>query len=345
MRLSALIALCLLVPADLGRLGIPPRSFEPEISFDGAVAAAVRLPRLYSLLVNWRGERVVEQYFNGANARRPANIKSASKSVIAALVGIAVHRGLIEGVDTPISSYFPWLDADKGDITVEDLLTMRSGLESTSGRNYGAWAQSPSWVRFALARPLIAKPGSSMIYSTGNTHLLSAILTKATAKSTWDFAQEALAEPLGFTLARWARDPEGIYFGGNQMMMTSRQLEALGTTYLNRGQFGDRRILPEAWIDETFTPRGRSHRSGRLYGYGWWMRELAGHWLYYAWGYGGQFIFVVPDLELVAVTTSASDQSSGRNGHRNGVYDLVEDEIISPISSATSLIGYRRSLP
>ena len=129
------------------------------------------------------------------------------------------------------------------------------------------------------------------------------------------------------------------------MMMTSRQMEARGPTYLNRGRFGDRRLLPEAWIDETFTPRGRSRRSGRLYGYGWWMRELAGHWVYYAWGYGGQFIFVVPDLELVAVTTSASDQSSGRNGHRNGVYDLVEDEIISPISSATSLIGYRRSLP
>jgi len=343
MRLSPLIAFCLLIPADLGRPGIPSRSVEPEISFDRAVADATRLPRLYSLLVNWRGDRVVEQYFNGGSARRPTNIKSASKSVIAALVGIAVGRGHIETVDTPISSYFPRLDPAKADITVEDLLTMRSGLESTSGRNYGAWAQSPSWVRFALARPLIAEPGSNMIYSTGNSHLLSAILTKATGKSTWDFAQEALAAPLGFTLSRWARDPEGIYFGGNQMMMTSRQLEAIGTTYLNRGKFGDRRILSEDWIYQTFTPRGRSHRSGRLYGYGWWMRMFAGHWAYFAWGYGGQYIFVLPDLDLVVVTTSHSDTSSGRNGHRDAIYRIVENEIVSPISSATTLVGYRRS--
>ena len=77
---------------------------------------------------------------------------------------------------------------------------MRSGLESTSNRNYGTWVQSPNWVRHALAKPLLERPGTEMIYSTGNTHILSAILTKVTAASTWQFAQEALAKPLGF---RW----------------------------------------------------------------------------------------------------------------------------------------------
>ena len=127
--------------------------------------------------------------------------------MISALVGIAVSRGLIKSVDQKIAEYFPELASDpeprKRDITIDDLLTMRSGLESTSGRNYGAWVQSPNWVRFVLRRPLIDEPGTRVEYSTGSSHLLSAILTKATKTSTWQFAQESLAKPLGFSLQKW----------------------------------------------------------------------------------------------------------------------------------------------
>jgi CubicO group peptidase (beta-lactamase class C family) len=156
--------------------------------------------------VSSRGTLIVERYFHGARASRPANIKSAAKSVISALVGIAVARGHIAGVDQSLSSFFlDWLtrdtDARKRQITIEDLLTMRSGLESTSNRNYGTWVLSRNWVQHALNRPLVAEPGTRMEYSTGNTHLLSAILTKATGRSTWQFAQQTLAEPLGFSLA------------------------------------------------------------------------------------------------------------------------------------------------
>jgi CubicO group peptidase (beta-lactamase class C family) len=126
-----------------------------------------------------------------------------------------------------------------------------------------------------------------MIYSTGNTHILSAILTKVTGSNTWQFAQEALAKPLGFTLAPWMRDPQGVYFGGNEMVMTPRQMLAFGELYLNGGQVGGRQIISKAFIDETFKPRGRSRISGREYGYGWWMREMAGRQTYYAWGLAG----------------------------------------------------------
>jgi CubicO group peptidase (beta-lactamase class C family) len=159
-----------------------------------------------------------------AGATTQANIKSASKSVVSALVGIAIDRGLLPGVKQPIATYFPEILAKPDDlrrqITIEDLLTMRSGLESTSNRNYGAWVQSANWVRYALMRPLLASPGTRMQYSTGNTHLLSAVLSKATRRTTRQFAQDALARPLGFTLAEWLRDPQGIYFGGNEMSMT-----------------------------------------------------------------------------------------------------------------------------
>jgi CubicO group peptidase (beta-lactamase class C family) len=294
-----------------------------------AAKAAAELPRLHSLLVSRRGELVLERYFNGARATRPANIKSASKGVISALVGLAIARGHIKSLDQSIGDYFPELrkdqDARKQAITIEDLLTMRTGLESTSGRNYGAWVQSPNWVRYVLARPVIAERGTKVEYSTGSSHLLSAILTKATRMSTWQFAQEQLAKPLGFTLARWPQDPQGIFFGGNEMVMTPRQMITIGELYANGGRVGERQLLPKSWIDRSFVPRGRSRwGNDREYGYGWWIRELGGRKTYYAWGYGGQFIFVLPSRDLVVVTTSRSDVSRERRDHNDAIYDIVE---------------------
>jgi CubicO group peptidase (beta-lactamase class C family) len=305
-------------------------------SFTDAVALAKDLPRLYSLLVSWRGELVLERYYNGARATRPANVKSASKSIISALTGIAIQRGLIPGVDTPIVEYFPALakdrDGRKQEITIEDLLTMRAGLESTSNRNYGAWVQSRNWVQYALDRPVLSPPGTDMDYSTGNTHLLSAILTKVTKTSTWQFANEALAKPLGFTLPQWPRDPQGIYFGGNDMLMTPRQMVTFGELYLNDGRVNGRPIVPEGWIERSFVPRGRSRFNGNSYGYGWWMRDFEDHRAYYAWGFGGQYIFVVPDLDLVVVTTSSSTVAEDRRTHRRTVFDLVEHLVVRPVA-------------
>ncbi|MCC7174328.1 MAG: beta-lactamase family protein [Bryobacterales bacterium] len=141
---------------------------------EGIGKAAAGLPRLRSLLVSRQGKLVLERYFHGARAGTPANIKSASKSVISALVGIAIERGLIPGAQAPIAPYFTEpLDSARRAITIEDLLTMRSGLQSTSIRNYGAWVLSPNWVRYVLRRPMVAAPGGEMIYSTGNYPLLS----------------------------------------------------------------------------------------------------------------------------------------------------------------------------
>lgn len=308
--------------------------------FAEAEKAASELPRLHSLLVSVRGDVVLERYFNGTRAARPANVKSVSKSIISTLVGVAIERGLVPGTGTPIRTYFPELAKDRDErkqrITIEDLLTMRSGLESTSNRNYGRWVQSRNWVQHALAMPLFAMPGTEMEYSTGNTHLLSAILTKATKASTWQFAQDALAKPLGFTLPRWPQDPQGIYFGGNDMLLTPRQMLAFGELYLRDGRIGDRQVVSETWVERSWVPRGVSRISGQRYGYGWWMRDLAGHQAYFAWGFGGQYIIIVPDLELVVVTTSASTVAEDRRTHRRTLFELVEDLVIAPLSVASS---------
>jgi CubicO group peptidase (beta-lactamase class C family) len=315
------------------RSGLCQEAAEASAVLDPAIKAALELPRLHSLLVSQRGTILLERYFNGRRAKTPANVKSVSKSVIAALVGIASDRKLLS-LNDPIGKYFPDVtEAGKRAITVEDLLTMRSGLESTSSRNYGAWVQSSNWIRHALAKPLLAAPGTQMIYSTGNSHLLSAILAKAAGKSTLAFAQEVLAKPLGFSLSPWMRDPQGNYFGGNEMVMTPLQMLAFGEMYRNGGQMNGRQILSKAFIEDTFEPRGRSRISGREYGYGWWMRDMAGRRAYYAWGFGGQYIVLVPSLDLTVVSTSAASVSEDRRDHRRTVDEIIEQLVVGALGN------------
>jgi CubicO group peptidase (beta-lactamase class C family) len=299
-------------------------------------AAATDLPQLRTLLVSWRGEIIAEHYANGVRPAAPANVKSVSKSIIAALVGIAIERGLIKSVREPIVTYFPELRGDpdrrKQAITVEDLLTMRSGLESTSGGNYGAWVRSRNWVRYALGQPIVSEPGTAMEYSTGSSHLLSAILTKVTRTTTWNFAQEALARPIGISLARWPRDPQGIYFGGNEMLLSPKQMVAIGELYLKRGRANGRQIVPAGWVDRSCVPRTTSvYDSDRHYGYGWWIQNFPRGRACFAWGYGGQYIFVFRELDLVVTATSSTTVSDERWGHRRRLFELIDEQILRPL--------------
>ncbi len=303
-----------------------------SLDFAEAVRLGERTPRLHSLLVSWHGNLVLERYFHGKKATGYANIKSASKSVLAALIGIAIERKLIPGVATPIANYFPEIAKDRRGITIEDLLTMQSGLRTTSNRYYGAWVGSPNWVRHILTRPIESEHGTQMNYSTGNTHLLSAILTKAAKSNTWAFGQQALAKPLGFTLAQWPRDPQGIYFGGNDMLLMPRQMVAVGELYLHGGKRGDAQVVPSEWVKNSCTAHTISPRNGEGYGYGWWVGQFAGVEACYAWGFGGQYIFVMPKLDLVIVTTSSPTEGEDRRQQRGVVFDIVEEQILPQIA-------------
>ena len=312
------------------------RGLDPSLVQE-ALDAASRLPRLRSLLVARQGEPLLEEYYHGGGRTRPANLKSASKSVVSALVGIALDRGYLHRLDQTVDEFFPEYlesvdDPRARTITIEDLLTMRSGLESTSFRNYGEWVLSRNWVRHVLTRPMEADPGTVRRYSTGNTHLLSAILTKATGMSTWEFAQRMLAEPLGFSLARWPHDPQGIYFGGNDMLLTPLQMLTFGSLYLNRGRIDDAQVVSAQWVDKSVVTRTRSRR-GRGYGYSWWIRYAGGYKVFYAWGYGGQFIFVVPDLDLVVVTSSSVEGRSSR--HLRAIYRILDDYLVQAAQTGT----------
>lgn len=306
-----------------------------------AVQNAGELPRLYGVIVGRHGEIVLERHFRGPALDQPTNVKSASKSLISAVAGLALEEGILGDLDQPIAPFFPeYVDGDmdprKEEITVRDLLAMRSGLETTSSRNYGRWVSSSDWVGFALNQPMVAEPGTQMIYSTGNSHVLSALITEAAGRSTHAYARERLAEPLGIRLPPWPTDPKGIYFGGNDMLISARDLFRFGEMYRNGGTLDGREILSREWIEESWRVRlRRSRRRGDdYYGLGWWGRDSNGYAVRFAWGYGGQFLFIVPALELTVVFTS--DPWSPREGPHNSRLHAILDDLIIPAAMVGS---------
>jgi CubicO group peptidase (beta-lactamase class C family) len=166
-----------------------------------------------------------------------------------------------------------------------------------------------------------------MLYSTGSTHLLSAMLTRATGRSTCALAAEWLGKPLGIAIPPWGTDPQGVCFGGNEMRMSPRALARFGELYRLDGAIDGRRIVPADWIAASWTPRTVSPWSGGRYGYGWFLGEARGHPVRFAWGYGGQMVYVVPDLRLTVVMTS--DATGARDtGHVAALHALLADGIV-----------------
>ncbi|WP_430468687.1 serine hydrolase domain-containing protein [Vreelandella titanicae] len=281
-----------------------------------------QLSRVHSVVVSYDGEITHEFHQGGPGAASPANIKSLSKTVLAAITGAAIEAGIIESTDEPMVELFgehlpSGIDPQVGDITVAHLLAQQAGLERTSGSNYGAWVASANWVNDAMTRPFVDEPGGQMLYSTGTSHLLSAALTHASGETTHSLAQRLLGDPLNITIRPWLRDPQGIYFGGNDMQLSPRALIEVGELYRNDGVVvneagGEQRVLPEGWVEESWQPRGTSRWTGDGYGYGWFITQLAGEDVYYGRGYGGQALYVIPEREMtVAITSDPNPPSPG----------------------------------
>ncbi len=259
---------------------------------DEALRDAATLPRLHSVLVSREGAILAEHRFRGPPLEAPQNIKSASKTILSALVGCAIARGVLRGVDQPVlpllglrlpglrpSDLDPRVEA----ITIGHLLTMRAGLERTSGANYGGWAAARDPVAYALTRPFVDEPGGAMQYSTGSTHILGAALSRAAGRPLLELARDWLGRPLGITIPPWPRDPQGRYYGGNDMRLAPRALLRIGEAFRLGGLWNSHRVIPANWIAESWTPRTRSSWSGQLYGYGWWIGAARGLPVFFAW--------------------------------------------------------------
>ncbi|HBU97017.1 MAG TPA: 6-aminohexanoate hydrolase [Thalassospira lucentensis] len=289
------------------------------------------MSQLHAILVQRGDEIIVAEAPRGPGLDRVANIKSCSKSIIGLLTGNAIAQGSIPSVNATIGEIAPSIipsDATPGveDLTIEELLTLRAGLEGTSGRNYGAWVNSEDWVAFALRRPMVASPGGRMIYSTGTTHILGAVLAVATGKSLLAQARAVLGQPLGIEIPAWTQDPQGYYFGGNQMALTPRGMLRIATLMRDQGRFNGDQIIPADWIDQSTQARTRSPYSGFDYGYGWFLTRSG---FIIARGYGGQIIAAHPEQDLAVAITSDPTSPARSGGYFGQLMDLLEGPVLS----------------
>ncbi|GAB1583619.1 serine hydrolase domain-containing protein [Phyllobacterium phragmitis] len=289
------------------------------------------MTQLHSLQVQ-RGEDVLfAKAPRGAGLDGSANIKSCAKSLVALLLGVAIDRGEIADVKARLGDVAPGIipsNATQGvaDITMEDLVTLRAGLEPTSGPNYGRWVSSDNWLAFALRRPMVASPGSRMIYSSGTTHILGAALAKATGETLLEQARSRLGAPMNFEIPPWTRDPQGHYLGGNEMALTPRAMLKIAVMLRDEGRFEGRQVVPAEWIKASLVPRGRSPFSGLGYGYGWFLSE-SGFAL--ARGYGGQVIAAHPERRLAVAITSDPTQQARSEGYFGELMGLIEGPILA----------------
>ena len=289
------------------------------------------MSQLHAILVQRGDEIIVAEAPRGPGLDRVANIKSCSKSIIGLLTGNAIAEGAIPSINATIGEVAPSIiptHATPGveDLTIEDLVTLRAGLESTSGRNYGTWVNSDNWVSFALRRPMVASPGGRMIYSTGTTHILGVVLAVATGKSLLAQARAVLGQPLGIEIPSWTQDPQGYYFGGNQMAMTPRGILRIATLMRNQGRFDGDQIIPADWIDQSTRAHTRSPYSGLAYGYGWFLSRSG---FIIARGYGGQIIAAHPEKDLAVAITSDPTSPARSGGYFGDLMDLLEGPVLS----------------
>jgi CubicO group peptidase (beta-lactamase class C family) len=269
-----------------------------------------------SVTVIRHGHKVLDEYFSPFEPSSKHIIHSCTKSIVSALIGIAIDQGYIEGVDQPVLDIFPGytadnLDADKQAMTLEDMLTMSSGLECRDSylydwRGLGEMRDSDDWVQFMLDLPMAEAPGTRFEYCNGGSFLLAAIVQEATGVSALEFAQEHLFGPLGITDVHWPTNPAGINIGWGEMHLQPHDMAKIGYLYLNGGQWEGEQIVPAAWVQASIQAHINAATLFDDYGYQWWVDDDG---YYMAVGYAGQFIYVLPDEDMVVVFTSDLEES------------------------------------
>lgn len=313
------------------------RFLAPKVSetFRAALPDIASSERMRSLLISYRGDLVVEAYFNGAGPEVPANLKSVTKSISSALVGVALREGWIGSVDDPLGAYLPEIAAShppKATLTIRQLLTMSTGLEPV---DYGAIQQSDDWVERLLRQPVLEEATGEFAYDTPVLQLLSAVLHRASGRSPQELARTELFGPMGGQLSYWRTDPQGLALGGNDAYVRPRDLVEFGELYLRDGNSGVARLLPRdyatASIGVQIEPESETVNHGTLsvrgYGYLWWALELDGEPAYAALGHGGQMVLVVPGRELVTVITSRWPSDSSPEHYRH-LRRILRDHVL-----------------
>jgi CubicO group peptidase (beta-lactamase class C family) len=278
--------------------------------------------KIRSVLILRNGHLVLESYIHPYNRDVAHDIKSVSKSIISALVGIALQDNILSSLDQTVFEFFPEYfsgdDKRKQEINLEHLLKMGSGLElDENGPVMGEIMSQENWIKETLTRPLIYDPGERFQYCTLLTHTMSAILSGAVDMDILEWSRIHLFNPLRILAVHWEKGPLGYYFGGDRLWLKPRDMAKFGYLYLNEGRWNGRQIVPENWVKKSIINQyDQFNDSGyNGYGYWWWLSENGS---YLARGFGGQIIAIFPHLNMVVVFTGADNEQ-----WKNLLYEFI----------------------
>nr|WP_245251722.1 serine hydrolase [Virgibacillus litoralis] len=265
------------------------------------------------------GYIVAEKYGGKYSEETPHPIYSVTKSLTSALVGIAMNQEAIKSVDDRAINY---LDEDKltnlnkwkKELTIESFLTMKSGLDFPEQTQKGFY-ESDVWKEFMggekpayfIFNRSVRENPDSWNYSTGDARVVSKIVQEATGDKLSNYAQQKLFNPLGISGVEWPSDRSGTSLGGTGVLMKPRDVAKIGYLYLNDGKWADKQILPKGWVKESTISHGDTNGNfdGNKYGYFFWLKQVNGYDTFRGMGLYGQYMVVVPELDLVIVQTSS----------------------------------------
>lgn len=279
--------------------------------------------KVHSVLLAKNNQIIIEEYFNDHSAYKQHDLRSATKSIRSILLGIAIDKGFIDNVDDPMSKYLKDLvptnnlDKRKDKITIRHLLTMSSGLDcndwdkKSEGQEDKVYRKK-DWLQYTLDLPMVNEPGSVSNYCSMGAVLIAEIISQASGTTIDKFAEQYLFNPLDITNVSWSHTSnKEVIPSGKRLYMTSRDMAKIGQLMLNNGKWNEKQVVSEKWIEESTTPKTKI--TGIDYGYLWWniplkSKEKMIH-SKVATGNGGQYIMILPELDIVAVFTGGAYNS------------------------------------
>jgi len=260
---------------------------------------------IHSVLIIKNGYLVYERYGFLNNPGTLHILNSSTKSFVSALIGIALDEGKVGALSDKMLSYFSGMSIKnmstaKSNITVEDLLTMRSGLEWDDQQIFYEYLNASNAVQYILDKKMVSDPDTKWFYNSGSSHLLSAIITEATGKSAEEYAKVKLFSPLGITKFNWEADKQNINQGGVGLSIAPRDMAKFGYLFLSKGKWKDKQIISEDWVTTSTAVHSDTYWAGD-YGYHWWVPNSD---CFASQGACGQNIYVYPDKNIVIVYTA-----------------------------------------
>lgn len=313
-------------------------------ALDSKIASGI-YSEIHSLLIIRNGSLVFEKYYKGYSREIPHNLFSVTKSITSLLIGSALYEGKIKSLDEKMLASFgdqaPILNLDdrKKAITIKDLLTMTSGIKwmefndsySNPTSDLFGLSLAEDWIKFMLDKPMAADPGTVFNYNSGNTILLSGIIKNAVGKETAVYGAEKLFQPLNIVSYEWQTGSKNLTNTGWGLVMRPIDMAIIGDLMLGKGLYKGKRIIPVEWINQS-TATQITIDSGSEYAMGWW--RLGSNWnnrfstndIYYASGFAGQYILVIPHLNMIIVSTA------GNFATQNKFFDALRDYIIPSIN-------------